>query len=95
MANAQSVSTTENSQPVYFNNMVEQAHRAVKRVTRPMLGCKAFEAAHDTRAGIALMHMRKKRQLQVEARDEGLTAAAPCDALAASFPPRQGATAPS
>src|SRR5499426_3595297 len=27
----------------YVNNIVEQDHRAVKRVTRPMLGFKAFE----------------------------------------------------
>jgi putative transposase len=29
----------------YLNNMVEQDHRAVKRITRPMLGFKAFAAA--------------------------------------------------
>ena len=28
----------------YLNNIVEQDHRAVKRVTRPMLGFKSFEA---------------------------------------------------
>src|SRR5919198_1024855 len=47
----------------YLNNVVEQDHRAVKRVTRPMLGFKAFEAAHDTLVGIELIHMIKKRQL--------------------------------
>ena len=36
-------------QITYLNNMVEQDHRGVKRVTRPMLGFKAFEAAQDTR----------------------------------------------
>ena len=59
----------------YFNNVVEQDHRAVKRVTRPMLGVKSFEAAQDTLVGIELMHMIKKRQLVVEEEDEGLTAA--------------------
>src|SRR5919198_3359776 len=59
----------------YFNNIVEQDHRAVKRVTRPMLGFKSFEAAQGTLAGIDLMHMLKKKQLMVEAGDEGLTAA--------------------
>src|SRR5688572_6748972 len=29
----------------YLNNIVEQDHRGVKRVTRPMLGFKAFDAA--------------------------------------------------
>ena len=32
----------------YLNNVVEQDHRAVKRVTRPMLGFKAFDTAQDT-----------------------------------------------
>ena len=59
----------------YLNNVVEQDHRGVKRVTRPMLGFKAFEAAQDTLVGIELMHMLKKRQMRVEDGDEGLTAA--------------------
>src|SRR5205809_919283 len=59
----------------YLNNIVEQDHRGVKRVTRPMLGFKSFEAAQDTLVGIELMHMIKKKQLVVEERDEGLTAA--------------------
>ena len=59
----------------YLNNLVEQDHRAVKRVTRPMLGFKAFDAAQATLVGIELMHMLKKRQLVVEAGAESLTAA--------------------
>jgi len=59
----------------YLNNIVEQDHRGVKRVTRPMLGFKSFDAAQDTLVGIELMHMIKKRQMVVEAGDEGLTAA--------------------
>ena len=59
----------------YLNNIVEQDHRGVKRITRPMLGCKAFDAAQGTLAGIELMHMIKKRQLVVEEGAEGLTAA--------------------
>ena len=58
----------------YLNNIVEQDHRAVKRVTRPMLGFKAFDAAQATLAGIELMHMLKKQQLVVEAGAKGLTA---------------------
>jgi transposase-like protein len=38
---------------------VEQDHRAIKRVTRPMLGFKSFDAAQDTLVGIELMHMIK------------------------------------
>jgi putative transposase len=59
----------------YLNNIVEQDHRGVKRVTRSMLGFKAFAAAQDTLVGIELMHMIKKRQMMVEAGAEGLTAA--------------------
>ena len=58
-----------------MNNVVEHDHRGVKRVTRPMVGFKSFEAAHDTLVGIELMHMLKKRQMRVEVGDEGRTAA--------------------
>jgi hypothetical protein len=57
--------------------------RAVKRITRPMLGCKAFAAAHNTLVGIELLPMIKKRQLVVEEGEEDLTAAALCYALVA------------
>jgi putative transposase len=67
----------------YLNNMVEQDHRGVKRVTRPMLGFKSFAAAHDTLVGIELMHMLKKRLLLVEEGDEALTPAEQFYALAA------------
>ena len=67
----------------YLNNIVEQDHRAVKRVTRPMLGFKAFDAAQGTLAGIELMHMIKKKQLMVEEGVEGLTAAEQFYALVA------------
>jgi transposase-like protein len=67
----------------YLNNVVEQDHRGVKRVTRPMLGFKSFEAAQDTLVGIELMHMIKKKQLMVGAGAEGLTAAEQFYALAA------------
>ena len=59
----------------YLNNIIEQDHRGVKRVTRPMLGFKSFEAAQATLVGIELMHMIKKRQLVVEEGEEHLTAA--------------------
>src|SRR5262245_30625047 len=59
----------------YLNNVVEQDHRGVKRVTRPMLGFKSFTAAQGTIVGIEMMHIVKKRQLVVEEGDEGLTAA--------------------
>ena len=48
-----------------------------------MLGFKAFEATQATLTGIARMHRLKKKQMVIEARDEGLTAAELCDSLAA------------
>jgi transposase-like protein len=60
----------------YWNNVVEQDHRGVKRITRPMLGFKAFDVAQATLVGIELMHRIKKRQLVIEEGNEGLTAAA-------------------
>ena len=46
----------------YLNNIVEQDHRAVKRLTRPMLGFKSFWAARCTIAGIEVMHAIRKGQ---------------------------------
>ena len=50
----------------YLNNIVEQDHRAVKRLARPMLGFKSFRSARVTLTGIELMHMIRKGQLQTE-----------------------------
>src|SRR5262249_30977471 len=74
----------------YLNNLVEQDHRAIKRVTRPILGFKSFDAAHDTLVGIELMHMPKKSQMVVETREESFTATDLFYSLAAYLPPRQG-----
>jgi putative transposase len=73
-----------------LHQSVEQAPRAVKRVTRPMVGFKAFDAAPGTLGGSDLMHMLKKRQMMMEAGDEGLTAAEPFYSLAASSLHRPG-----
>jgi len=67
----------------YFNNIVEQEHRGVKRMTRPMLGFKSFDAAQDTLVGIELMHRLKKRQMVVAAGEASLTAAKRFYSLAA------------
>jgi putative transposase len=47
----------------YLNNLVEQDHRAVKRLIRPMLGFKSFWSARCTIAGIEVMHAIRKGQL--------------------------------
>ena len=48
----------------YLNNIIEQDHRAIKRITRPMLGFKAFDSATATLAGIELAHLLRKGQLK-------------------------------
>jgi putative transposase len=59
----------------YVHHRVEQDHRAIKRVTRPRLGFKSFDAAQTTLAGVELMHLLTNRQMVVEKGDEDLTAA--------------------
>ncbi|RLK07326.1 IS6 family transposase [Ruegeria conchae] len=47
----------------YLNNIMEQAHRFIKRRTRPMLGFKCYISAAATLAGIEFAHMILKGQL--------------------------------
>ena len=62
-------------QSKYLNNIVEQDHRFIKRITRPMLGFKAFHSAAATLAGIETAHMIRKGQL-------GQTGASPFERFA-------------
>ena len=50
----------------YLNNIVEQDHRAIKRVTRPMLNFKSFRSASNVLAGIEFMHMIRKGQFAID-----------------------------
>jgi putative transposase len=50
-------------QSKYLSNMVEQDHRFIKRITRPMLGFKAFDSATATLAGIETAHMIRRGQI--------------------------------
>lgn len=50
-------------QSKYLNNIVEQDHRPIKRIVRPMLGFKCFRRAAVLIAGIEAMHMIRKGQL--------------------------------
>ena len=54
----------------YLNNIVEQDHRAVKRITKPMLGFKSFHAAKSILTGIEFMHMIRKGQLMFGGTEE-------------------------
>ncbi len=46
----------------YLNNLIEQDHRAIKKIINPMKGFKSFAAANATLAGIELHHMLRKGQ---------------------------------
>ena len=50
----------------YLNNIVEQDHRATKRVTRPILNFKSFRSASNVLAGIEFMHMIRKGQFAID-----------------------------
>ena len=47
----------------YLNNIVEQDHRFIKKISRPMLGFKAFHSASATLQGIETAHMIRKGQI--------------------------------
>ena len=55
----------EMHQSKYLDNLVEQDHRAIKRIVRPMLGFKSFRCSRALIAGIETMHMFKKGQLDL------------------------------
>jgi len=57
------INARENTPPIlirqvkYLNNIVEHDHRAIKRVTKPMLNFKSFPAARSVLAG-SLVHFK-------------------------------------
>ena len=64
--NARGESQIAIRQVKYLNNIVEQDHRAIKRITKPMLNFKSFRAARCVLAGIELMHMVRKGQCMIK-----------------------------
>jgi putative transposase len=61
--NAERDSPIKIRQVKYLNNVVEQDHRAIKRIIRPMLGFKDFRCARVILSGIEIMHMIAKGQM--------------------------------
>jgi transposase-like protein len=57
---------TERGKPIkvrqnrYLNNVVEQDHRAVKRIVKPMTGFNSFRCVRIILSGIELMHMIRR-----------------------------------
>jgi putative transposase len=48
----------------YLNNMIEQDHRFIKQIVRPMKGFKSFYGASATLTGIELCHMIRKEKFK-------------------------------
>jgi len=48
----------------YLNNMIEQDHRFIKRLTKPGMGFFSFETAWRTLQGFEIMNMIRKGQVQ-------------------------------
>ena len=72
-----------------LNNLVEQDHRAIKRVIPPMLGFKSFRATAKVLAGIELMHMIRKGQMVLKG-GEGMSYTNQFYVLAGKIRPAQG-----
>jgi len=56
--------TTELRRVKYLNNIVEQDHRALKRLVNPGMGFGSFNTARRTLRGYEAMNMSRKRQIQ-------------------------------
>ncbi len=46
----------------YLNNILEQDHHFIKKITKPVLGFKTFHSASATITGIEVAHMIRKNQ---------------------------------
>lgn len=62
--NEENETNIEIRQNKYLNNRVEQDHRFIKKLTRPMLGFKEFNSAKRTLDIIETIHMIKKGQME-------------------------------
>jgi len=61
--NKENNTNIEIRQVKYLNNIIEQDHRAIKRIVKGMLGFKSFDSASITLNGIEMVRMIKKNQL--------------------------------
>ena len=56
--------TTQLRRVKYLNNIVEQDHRALKRLVNPVMGFGSFNTARRTLRGYEAMNMIRKGQIQ-------------------------------
>ena len=62
--------SVELRQVKYLNNLIEQDHRFIKRLTKPGMGFFSFETAWRTLQGYEMMNMIRKGQLQGAAKGD-------------------------
>ena len=48
----------------YLNNIIDQDHRFIKKLTRQMKGFKSFKSASATLEGLEVAHMNRKQQFE-------------------------------
>jgi len=66
---------TELRQSKYLNNVIEQDHRNIKRLTKPMMGFGSFHTARRTLSGIEAMSMIRKGQLKAISKGDSVSQA--------------------
>lgn len=66
---------TELRQSKYLNNVIEQDHRNIKRIVKPMMGFKSFSSARRTLSGIEAMSMIRKGQVKRIAQGDSVSQA--------------------
>jgi transposase-like protein len=66
---------TELRQNKYLNNLIEQDHRNIKRIVKPMMGFGSFNTARRTLRGIEAMNMIRKGQVKGINRGDSLSRA--------------------
>lgn len=62
--------TCELRQVKYLNNLIEQDHRFIKRLTKPGMGFFSFQTAWRTLQGFEMMNMIRKGQVQEVAKGD-------------------------
>lgn len=55
---------TKLRQSKYLNNIIEQDHRNIKRIVKPMMGFQSFNTARRTLRGIEAIDMIRKGQVK-------------------------------
>jgi transposase, IS6 family len=64
---------TELRQSKYLNNIIEQDHRNIKRIVKPMMGVKTFNSARRTLSAIEAMNMIRKGQVKGSKQGESVS----------------------